>query len=139
MNEQGGPQVHDGARERTAQTIRRGDRSGRELAQRIFDVVAAATVLVVTLPLLAIAVVALQLESPGAIVVGQTRWGPGGNAFTAYTLRTTTTNDGSQRNSRVGRVLHALSLDEIPVAWNVLRGDTRITELIDPASPMSTR
>jgi lipopolysaccharide/colanic/teichoic acid biosynthesis glycosyltransferase len=102
--------------------------------KRLFDVVAAATGLVVTSPLLALSALAVKLEDRGPVLYRQTRVGKGGADFELLKLRTMVVgaetmgagfavDRGDSRITRSGRVLRKLSLDELPQLWNVVRGD----------------
>ena len=83
-------------------------------------------------PLLALAAVAIKLDSRGPVIFRQPRVGRNQRTFTLFKLRTmqigseqkgdyTAAND--TRVTRVGRVLRATRLDELPQFFNVLRGD----------------
>jgi len=120
-------------------------RDGWEMrAKRTFDVVVAATVGVLVTPVLVVAAAAIKLSSPGQVHFRQKRVGKDGELFDVLKLRSMVTDaeamaDGLQqqnqadgplfklkgdpRITRVGRVLRALSMDELPQLWNVLRGE----------------
>jgi lipopolysaccharide/colanic/teichoic acid biosynthesis glycosyltransferase len=101
---------------------------------RSLDVALAGTGLVLASPLLALAAVAIKLDSRGPVVYRQTRVGKDGADFDLYKLRTMVVgaeqlgagyavNRGDPRITRLGRVLRRVSLDELPQLWNVVRGD----------------
>ena len=102
--------------------------------RRAFDVVAAAALLLVTAPLLALAALAISLDGGGPILYRQSRVGKDGADFDLLKLRTMVVgaesqgagpavNRGDPRITRAGRILRRLSLDELPQLWNVVRGD----------------
>jgi lipopolysaccharide/colanic/teichoic acid biosynthesis glycosyltransferase len=104
---------------------------------RILDVVLAALLLLVTAPLLALAALAIRLESRGPVFYRQLRVGRDGDSFELWKLRTMVPGaetmgagiyvlDGDPRITRVGRMLRRFSLDELPNLVNVLRGDMAI-------------
>jgi lipopolysaccharide/colanic/teichoic acid biosynthesis glycosyltransferase len=104
---------------------------------RALDVALAALGLVLAAPFLALAAIAIRLETPGPAVYCQRRVGKDGRAFELYKLRTmvqgsdpvgigTPIADDDPRVTRVGRVLRRLSLDEVPNLVNVLRGEMAI-------------
>ena len=101
---------------------------------RAADAVIAGVGLVLISPLLAIAAIAIKLDSRGPVVYRQRRAGKGGEEFDLYKLRTmhpgadpvgvgTPVLEGDPRVTRAGRILRRLSLDELPNLVNVLRGD----------------
>ena len=107
------------------------------MTRRAFDVAVATTALAVSSPLMAIAIVAIALESPGSPIYRQRRVGRGGREFDVFKLRTMVdgaesigaglaVNAGDARITRVGRLLRRTSLDELPNLVNVLRGDMAI-------------
>jgi lipopolysaccharide/colanic/teichoic acid biosynthesis glycosyltransferase len=102
--------------------------------RRAIDILVAAALLVLTAPLLAAAVLAIRLESPGAALYRQRRVGRDGRPFDLLKLRTMV--DGAEhigaglavdehdaRITRVGALLRRTSLDELPNLLNVLRGE----------------
>ena len=104
---------------------------------RALDVLISATLLVLTSPLLAIAALAIRLESRGPVFYRQLRVGRAGEAFELWKLRTMVPGaesigagiyvlEGDPRITRAGRLLRRFSLDELPNLVNVLKGDMAI-------------
>ena len=104
---------------------------------RPLDVALAALLLVLASPLLALAAIAIKLESRGAVFYRQRRVGRGGEPFELWKLRTMVPGaetmgdgiyviEGDPRITRVGRLLRRFSLDELPNLVNVLRGEMAI-------------
>jgi lipopolysaccharide/colanic/teichoic acid biosynthesis glycosyltransferase len=92
---------------------------------------------VFTSPVLAIAAIAIKLDSRGPVVYRSRRAGWDGKPFELYKLRTmhvghdpvgvgTPVLPGDARVTRVGRALRRLSLDELPNLLNVVRGEMAI-------------
>ena len=107
------------------------------LPRRAFDIAVAATGLILTAPILAVAIVAIRLESRGHPIYRQRRVGLHGHEFDVLKLRTMVdgaehlgaglaVNTGDARITRVGKVLRRTSLDELPNLLNVLRGEMAI-------------
>jgi lipopolysaccharide/colanic/teichoic acid biosynthesis glycosyltransferase len=98
-------------------------------------VVVAATGLLISLPFLLLASLAIRLTSPGPALFRQTRIGRGGSQFKLRKLRTMSVEAENERTpadwaashahriTPVGRVLRRFRLDELPQLWNVLRGE----------------
>jgi lipopolysaccharide/colanic/teichoic acid biosynthesis glycosyltransferase len=103
--------------------------------KRIFDCAAAGLGLVLLAPLLAIVAICVKLSSRGAVFFRQTRVGQNGGTFTILKFRSmagsnacfdqgsSITAAGDARITRVGQIIRAYKLDELPQLWNVLRGD----------------
>jgi lipopolysaccharide/colanic/teichoic acid biosynthesis glycosyltransferase len=105
--------------------------------KRLLDIVISATALVVTAPIMAVAAVAIRLESDGPIVYRQRRVGKDGEPFEMLKLRTMVhgaehkgaglaVNEGDSRITRIGGILRRFSLDELPNFVNVLRGEMSV-------------
>jgi exopolysaccharide biosynthesis polyprenyl glycosylphosphotransferase len=112
--------------------------SGKQaVAKRVFDLVVASLVLLLTLPVWLAAAVAIRLTSPGSVFFHQARVTKGGRTFPMHKFRTmrqdlptdadTTTPffklDQDPRITRVGHLLRKWSLDELPQLWNVVKGE----------------
>ena len=107
------------------------------MLRRAFDIVVAATVLLLTSPVLLVAIVAIRLETPGHPIYRQRRIGKDGVPFDLLKLRTMVAgaesmgsglavNEGDPRITKVGAVLRRFSIDELPNLVNVLKGDMAI-------------
>lgn len=123
-------------------------------AKRAFDLVGACVVLLMTVPIIAAAAIAIRLSDRGTIFFRQTRIGKDGRRFRIYKLRTMFCDaeargdeframnqaDGhlfkiqdDPRVTKVGRVLRHWALDELPQLFNVIRGDM---SLVGPRPPL---
>jgi lipopolysaccharide/colanic/teichoic acid biosynthesis glycosyltransferase len=102
--------------------------------KRALDVLVGATALLLAGPLLAVAVIAIRLETHGHAVYRQRRVGRGGRPFELYKLRTMVSgaehlgkglavDEGDDRITRLGAWLRRTSFDEVPNLINVLRGE----------------
>ncbi|GGM60594.1 lipopolysaccharide/colanic/teichoic acid biosynthesis glycosyltransferase [Halarchaeum rubridurum] len=102
---------------------------GARLGKRAFDVCFAALVLCATLPVLALAALAVTSEDGGPVFYTQERTTLFGDTFDVYKFRTmrpasesATPGDDGDRITRVGRLLRRTHVDELPQFWAVLRG-----------------
>jgi exopolysaccharide biosynthesis polyprenyl glycosylphosphotransferase len=111
--------------------------------KRSMDVAIALTVLVLALPVMLVAALAIKLTSPGPILFMQERVGRRGRRFRIYKFRTMCEDaqdraaelrelsghsawlvlEDDPRITRVGRILRQTSIDELPQLLNVLQGD----------------
>ena len=125
----------------------------RRGGKRLLDVVLAAAGMLVAIPLLAVAAVAIKLDSPGPVFHRAARVGRGGRRFTFLKLRSMRADAEELRGlllhrnitkgptfklhddprvTRVGRLLRKTSLDELPQLFHVLVGDM---SLVGPRPP----
>jgi lipopolysaccharide/colanic/teichoic acid biosynthesis glycosyltransferase len=104
------------------------------VVRRAIDIVVSSTALLVSAPVLALAALAIRLESAGPVIYRQRRSGLHGREFDVLKLRTMVdgaehigaglaVNENDARITRVGALLRRTSLDELPNLVNVLRGD----------------
>lgn len=110
------------------------------VVKRTFDIAGSSIAIVLFAPLVILLALLVKLTSKGPAFYKQTRIGLDGRLFEIIKLRTMTVgapyvqfSDGSSmtarndpRVTRIGRILRATSLDELPQFYNVLRGDMSI-------------
>jgi lipopolysaccharide/colanic/teichoic acid biosynthesis glycosyltransferase len=105
--------------------------------KRAMDVALAGLAMIPAAPLMALAAVAIRLETPGHPIYRQRRVGLRGHQFDVVKLRTMVTgaeqigaglavDEGDTRITRVGALLRRTSLDELPNLLNILRGEMSI-------------
>jgi lipopolysaccharide/colanic/teichoic acid biosynthesis glycosyltransferase len=101
----------------------------QDAAQRVVDLCVAAAVLVLLSPVLLVVAVLVAVGLGRPVFFRQLRPGQHGRAFTLVKFRTMRDVDerrglvtDADRLTRLGVVLRATSLDELPTMWNVLRG-----------------
>jgi hypothetical protein len=107
-----------------------GFRVNRAL-KRITDIVGALVGLVASAPIIALCGLLVYCESPGPVFHRQTRMGRNGKHFTLFKIRSMHLNAETQgvgwtrpndsRCLRIGKLLRAWNLDEVPQFWNVLK------------------
>ena len=122
--------------------------------KRLLDVSVSLLLLMLAMPVIVIAALAIRLTSPGSVLFKQERLGLNGRIFTLYKFRTMI-EDAHERREEVshlntmngpvfkakadprvtpiGRILRKFSLDELPQLWNVLKGDM---SLVGPRPPI---
>jgi sugar transferase (PEP-CTERM system associated) len=104
-----------------------------EIIKRFFDITVSLTGLLLTLPLMLLAAIAVKLESSGPILYRQPRLGQNGCVFILNKFRSMRQDAETQtgpvwttqrdpRITRVGSFLRRTRLDELPQLFNVLVG-----------------
>jgi lipopolysaccharide/colanic/teichoic acid biosynthesis glycosyltransferase len=104
------------------------------LAKRALDVALAGIGLCLSSPLWALLAALIKLEDGGAVFYSQPRVGEGGRVFRVWKFRSmipdaekyvgaiqATEND--PRVTRIGRLMRATAMDELPQLWNIFVGD----------------
>jgi lipopolysaccharide/colanic/teichoic acid biosynthesis glycosyltransferase len=104
------------------------------LSKRILDVVLSVLMLGMAFPVILPISMAIKFEDGGPIFYRQKRWGRKGKRFGIYKFRTmvpdaekrfgiTQAQENDARNTRIGRLLRAMGLDELPQILNIFAGD----------------
>ena len=101
--------------------------------KRLTDVVLAIAFLIPALPVMALVVPLIKLDSRGPVIFRQARTGLGGREFKILKFRSMMDDaerDGPQwaksadpRITRIGRIIRLLRIDELPQLINVLKGE----------------
>lgn len=103
-------------------------------AKRALDVLLSGFGLVASSPLWLLIAMAIKLEDGGPIFYAQDRVGEGGRLFRTFKFRSMIPDaeavvgplqaaENDPRVTRVGRLLRATAMDELPQLWNIFRGD----------------
>ena len=101
--------------------------------KRIFDIALSGVGLVISLPVWALIAAAVKLEDGGPVFFSQDRVGKDGRHFRVMKFRSMVPNAEAAgarqatahdpRTTRVGRLLRATAMDELPQLINIFRGD----------------
>jgi lipopolysaccharide/colanic/teichoic acid biosynthesis glycosyltransferase len=101
--------------------------------KRLLDIVLSGSGLVVSLPIWALIAAAIKMDDGGPVFFSQDRVGKGGRRFRVLKFRSMVPDAerfgarqataGDPRMTRVGRVLRATAMDELPQLLSILRGD----------------
>ena len=104
------------------------------MAKRLLDVLLAGTGLIVSAPLWAAIAALIKMEDRGPVFFSQERVGRRGRSFDALKFRSMIVDAEARtgpiqagandpRITRIGRILRATAMDELPQLWNIFRGD----------------
>ncbi len=112
--------------------------------KRLLDITGAGLGIILSVPVVALAAMAIRMDSPGPVFYVQARAGECGKPFRMLKLRTMVNGADAQRPqmlgrnvlsgpvfklpgdprvTKVGRFLRRWSIDELPQFWNVLKGE----------------
>ena len=99
--------------------------------KRIFDIVCASIILILTSPVFIIIPLLIKLDSKGPVFYRQERYTKGLKKFRIFKFRSMyidadpnkAADIGDKRITRVGKIIRACRIDEIPQVLNVLKGD----------------
>ena len=105
----------------------------RLFVKRVFDILASTFVLILSLPVMLLAAIAIKLESAGPVIYRQERIGLGRRSFDLLKFRSMRADAekdgmpqwaraGDTRVTRVGRLMRLTRIDELPQLLSVLSG-----------------
>jgi len=105
--------------------------------KRALDVALSGFGVVLSAPLWALIAAAIKIDTRGPVFYGQPRVGEGGRIFRVLKFRSMIVDaekdtgplpagEDDQRVTRVGRVLRATAMDELPQLWNIFLGDMSV-------------
>ncbi|MBR3645140.1 MAG: sugar transferase [Lachnospiraceae bacterium] len=117
----------------------------RDVIKRVIDLLIAIPVFILALIPMVITAIAIKIDSPGPVLFKQKRIGKDGKVFNMLKFRSMVVNaehtgsgvysgKGDSRVTKVGRVIRATSIDELPQLINVITGDM---SLIGPRPPLT--
>ena len=115
------------------------------IIKRLLDLILSLFALILLSPLMLGTALVVKLSSKGPVIFKQQRLGRDGKAFNFYKFRSMVVNaeqtgtgvysgKGDPRVTKVGRILRATSIDELPQLFNILKGDMA---LIGPRPPLT--
>jgi len=114
------------------------EQSRPRLAKRAFDVALSGAGLLASAPLWGVIAALIKFEDGGPVFYGQERSGLNGVPFQVRKFRSmipdaeatvgaVQATEHDPRVTRIGRVLRATAMDELPQLWNIFRGDMSFT------------
>lgn len=109
----------------------------QRLCKRILDIVLSLIAVVIALPILLVVAIAIKLEDGGPVFYKQKRATIGGKEFSILKFRSMIVDaekegksipatQGDPRITKVGKIIRATRIDELPQILNILKGDMSI-------------
>lgn len=113
--------------------------------KRFLDVTASFLGLVLLSPLMLAVSILIKIDSRGPVIFRQTRIGRNGKVFEIYKFRSMCvgaektgsgvySGKGDARVTRIGKILRATSIDELPQLLNILKGEM---SFVGPRAPLT--
>ena len=113
--------------------------------KRFLDVTASFLGLVLLFPLLLTVSILIKIDSRGPVIFRQKRIGRNGKVFEIYKFRSMCvgaektgsgvySGKGDARVTRIGKILRATSIDELPQLLNILKGEM---SFVGPRPPLT--
>ena len=105
-----------------------------QAAKRALDATLSGAGILATLPLWGLIALAIKADTPGPVFYSQRRVGEQGRTFRAWKFRSMVADaeravgprqatENDPRVTRIGRLLRATAMDELPQLWNIFLGD----------------
>ncbi len=117
----------------------------RKFFKRLFDISVSLLGIIVLSPIFLLLAIIIKIDSKGPVFFKQQRVGKNGKVFNMYKFRSMCvgaeqqeggvySGKGDKRVTRIGKILRATSLDEIPQLVNIIKGDM---SFIGPRPPLT--
>ena len=115
------------------QKISKPEKKPEQIVKRLFDVILSLAGLIIFMVFLPFAAIAIKIEDKGPIFYTQKRVGKNGKFILIRKFRTMKEVENKDKEilrhadkdnvTKTGKILRKLHLDELPQAWNILKGD----------------
>lgn len=108
------------------------DNVANAIVKRVFDIIGSILMIILTSPIMLVAVIGVRISSPGPVLYKQERVGMLGKPFVMLKFRSMHLNDEDKkewtkgddpRKTRFGTFMRRTAMDELPQLFNVLKGD----------------
>ena len=117
----------------------------KKVIKRLLDIIMSFLLTIISLPFILLLILFVKIGSKGPALFKQKRIGKNGKVFTIYKIRTMCVGAETQgtgvysgkndaRVTKIGKILRATSLDELPQIWNILKGDM---SFVGPRPPLT--
>ena len=108
-----------------------------KIVKRVLDVLLSTVSLIILSPIMLITAIAIKVESKGPVIFKQDRLGLKGKKFCMYKFRSMVvgaekigtgvySGKNDARVTKVGKIIRATSIDELPQLINIIKGDMSI-------------